>query len=516
MSDEVKTKLSNAQRMLILFEGFRDAYGTYDAMIANEEKGGKLEIKASASTIRRLVNEELWNYHLNGERPLGIIPINRDNDCYWGVIDIDQYGVDHAALFDACEKNDLPLVICRSKSGGAHLFLFMREPIAAAVIQQKLKEIAALLGYGNSEIFPKQRIVDVARGDLGSWLNMPYFDAENTSRYGYKKGGMAMDLGEFLYYAEARRQGPEFMSKTMKGKPKTDPDWGDAPPCLQHLIGTGFPEGMRNKGLFALATFAKKKYGTNWIEHLERWNRDHFQPPLPASEVMEIIKGQEKKDYFYTCKDQPLVAHCNSSLCRTRKFGVGGEDDYPMISGLSVLDTNPPLWFLDVDDKRLELSTDELQNFKSFHKVCMERLTKCYKMMKQDAWITIVGEAMRNATRIDAPPEVGNDGQFFELLSEFLTDRYIAEQKDEILLGKPWLDQESDLYWFRLKDLQKHMDMSNFKLFSRGQMTTRLRHVGGEAGFFNLKGKGTNVWSVPNRFTATPTPETKEFEKEPI
>ena len=49
-----------------------------------------------------------------------------------------------------------PLVTFRSKSGGAHLFLFAKEFIPASLMQSKLKAMADALGYAGSEIFPKQ------------------------------------------------------------------------------------------------------------------------------------------------------------------------------------------------------------------------------------------------------------------------------------------------------------------------------------------------------------------------
>ena len=43
----------------------------------------------------------LWQKHLGGTDSLGIIPINDDNQCRWGCIDIDSYaGFDHKQLID--------------------------------------------------------------------------------------------------------------------------------------------------------------------------------------------------------------------------------------------------------------------------------------------------------------------------------------------------------------------------------------------------------------------------------
>ena len=48
---------------------------------------------------REPVTDELWQKHLQGRDSLGIIPINDDNQCKWGCIDIDSYaGFDHKKL----------------------------------------------------------------------------------------------------------------------------------------------------------------------------------------------------------------------------------------------------------------------------------------------------------------------------------------------------------------------------------------------------------------------------------
>jgi hypothetical protein len=71
--------------------------------------------------------------------------------------------LDHAGLVKKIKSLELPLVVCRSKSGGAHVFLFTKEPIAAARMQEYLKASAALLGEAGREIF---------RNKLRFWLTV--------------------------------------------------------------------------------------------------------------------------------------------------------------------------------------------------------------------------------------------------------------------------------------------------------------------------------------------------------
>ena len=106
-----------------IFTGLERAHGvTY--VDKKGEDGQK--IKGKSFVTREYVTDDMWLYHLQGREPsLGIIPINDDNKCKWGCIDIDSYaGFDHKKLINKIKELNLPLLVFRSKSGGAHVFLF--------------------------------------------------------------------------------------------------------------------------------------------------------------------------------------------------------------------------------------------------------------------------------------------------------------------------------------------------------------------------------------------------------
>lgn len=505
----------NIQRLMALLGGFQAAHGTYESETKNEGKQ-KLEIKASARTVREPVTRSLWERHLAGRYHLGVIPVREDGTCSWGVIDIDKYSVSHTEVVELLRQRSLPLLVVRTKSGGAHLYMFLRRPTPAAQVISKLREVAASIGHGDAEVFPKQSQVLVEKGDLGSWLNMPYFGGDTSDRHGVKPGGMGMTVGEFIHAAEAVAVS-DVTVVTVRVRKQPGDMMTEGPPCLQYLSGAGFPEGTRNSGLLALGVFAKKKYPDTWEQVVEEMNRQYMQPPLPAEEVAIVLKSLRKKEYNYRCRDQPLASHCNSALCRTRRFGVGGEDDFPSISGLSVLATDPPLWFLDIDGVRIEVSTDDLQNYRKFHKVCMERLMKCFQAMGQAAWLKVLQEVMQGAVKIDAPREVGTSGQFMELLDEYLTNRSRGRTREDLLSGRPWEDEEARRHYFRLRDLQFYLEKHGFKNYSRGQIATRIRDAGGDSDFLNIRGNGRNVWWLPSSaVTQQPVVATPEVREAPL
>lgn len=481
-------------------------------MQRNPNKGGKLEIKKTARTVREPVTRDLWEAHLRGEYFLGIIPINEEGLSVFGCIDVDRYDINLGETTAALRKRKIPMIVCRSKSGGAHVYMFLREPVEASELRATLRQIAASMGWGDCEIYPKQNQILSDRGDLGNWLNMPYQSMDKPDRYGVKETQAAMTIGEFLDLAESMRVD---LHSGVKVEEPQDESLDDGPPCLQHLAAMGFPEGTRNNGLFGVGTFCKKKFGARWKEMLEKYNRDYMKPPLPAEEVMEIMKNLDKKEYQYKCKDQPLASYCNAALCRTRKFGVGGAGHYPVISGLSKLDTDPAIWFLDIEDKRIELSTKQLRDYREFQLVCMEQLTVMYMPMKMETWQEMVGSAMDSALIIEAAPEMGVYGHFMELLEDFCMDRHRGERKEDLWLGKPWHDEETNRHYFRLRDLSTYLEREGFKHWGRNTLGQRVEELGGKE-FFNVKGRGVNVFWVSGDFERRPDVDLPKSRKDPI
>lgn len=517
-------ELSHAERMMNLFRGFADAHGTHGVTDRNSSKGGKLEIKKTARTIREPVTVDLWLEHLKGTRPLGIIPINEDNECVWGCIDVDRYDIDHVEAVKKLRSMNLPVVCCRTKSGGLHAFLFLKSPVPAEELRAVLSNIAASMGWGDCEIFPKQNQVLLERGDLGNWLNMPYLGGNQTERFAMKETMTAYSLNEFLEYAEYKRVELEDIPKVIGGKSKSrkqnanhEPEptvpLADGPPCLQHLAQSGFPDGTRNNGLFALGIYAKKKYGEDWRRHLEEMNRDFMNPPLTSDEVLGVTRNLEKKEYNYSCRDQPLCSHCESAVCRGRKFGVGGIGQYPRISGLSKLESDPPLWFMDIEDQRIELNTTDLQDYRKFQHVCMERLTIFYMPLRADTWAAIVGDAMQNAVSIEASPDMSIMGHFRELLESFCMDRHRGERWEDIVQGRPFFDSETGKHWFRLRDLIAHLERDGFKFWGRNKVGQVVTDLGGRAGkkigggFVNLFWVDDELFNQIEELQLPPTPQ---------
>lgn len=528
-------------RFMILFRGFENAHGIYGApQQETKPTGVKWSIKTSARTIREPATRELFEKHLKGEYPLGIIPIMKDGTVLWASVDVDDYSLNPLHIVQRIEASSYPFVPVTSKSGGLHLFMFFEQPQSAVLAQTVLEHLAAKLGLAGAELFPKQTAILAERGDVGNWLCLPYlgttFDNKFSEQTGIKRTGARLTIEEFLNHAERAKVSTETLTKISQDITKTpvrtlhpekeqaDHPFMDGPPCLQHLADQGIQDGGRNSTLFMMALYYIRKYDISgdWRKHLEDVNRRLLKPPLDATEVASIIRSIEKKGaeegYKYTCKTQPMVSHCNSKLCRGRRYGIGSDEETPKLTGVTKLDTEPPLWFINIGDLRIEATTDQLQNYMKFHALCMEKGNVCYRAIKQPDWMIMVGDVMRNeVTVIDVPPDSGITGHFKELLEEYLVDRLIGDDEEDLLRGIPWRDTESNRIYFTLSPLQSFLEKQGFKHYNRSRIIQKLKELGATNLSLSLKGRDRTVWFVgSDKYGPPPSYETPPIPKTPI
>jgi hypothetical protein len=227
----------------------------------------------------------------------------------------------------------------------------------------------------------------------------------------------------------------------------------DGPPCLQFLIKNKISEGGRNNGLFNIGVYLRKAYPDSWESEILTYNMQYLEPPLPLNEVNIVAKQLEKKDYAYRCSDAPINAHCNKELCQTRKHGISAAIQGAAIANLRKYDSNPPVWFVDVNGEPLELDTDGLMNQTAFQKACMEQLNTMPRTVSKQAWETRIGGLMREMTAnesaiIDVAEDASTDGQFYDYLEVY-------------------------------------------------KIAQRLRDLGGESTLLKIKGRPVRVWKIP-------------------
>ncbi len=481
-----------------LFVGLQRAHGEYSVPDdAVPDAKGKLEGKAR--TVHTPLTAEVWARHLKGAQSfgLGVTPILEDATCLWGAIDVDVYPLDLPKLEALARSKGLPLVLCRTKSGGAHLYLFMASPAPAEIVRAKLMEWAVALGFPGVEVFPKQTSLASER-DYGNWINMPYQGGARTTRYALSPEGQALSPTEFLDLVSTRLITEEDLRAFELPPDENIGDFLDgAPPCLQTLAAGGVGN-WRNNFIFSVAVYLRKRFGNGWGEELAAYNERLVDPPLSASDLAQVVKSVGKKSYGYKCKDEPICGVCNKAVCLTREFGVGGSNDDPgvVFGPMVMLMTDPPTFIWDVDGARIEVDAEVLMNQTLFHKVVINKLRKWPTLVKGPAWQRIVRERLEVAEQVEVPKDATKEGQLGVHLQAFCTGRSRARAVDELLMGKPFADAERGRTFFRSSDFLAYLQQHRVANVSERSLYQWLKREGMEHHFFNLKGKGVNCWSV--------------------
>ena len=477
-----------------LFAGLDRAYGTYKVIAGEDQK-----IKGEARTHLGTVTDELWELHLSGKQGLGIIPITDDATCLWGAIDIDVYAsLDIVAIELKIESARLPLVLCKTKSGGLHLYIFLKKNTSAELVRSKLVRWAYFLGFPTAEVFPKQ-IKLASQDDVGNWLNMPYFNGNDTDRFCIKSK-KNLSVSEFLKYALEKRISKESLQELIL---TYDDLVIDAPPCIQHLSETKVQQGGRNNALFSYAVYAKKKWPDEWERRTDKFNMQFIDPPLKSRLTNAIINSHQKKDYFYKCEDIPINNICNKALCLNTPFGIGTKEDDPgvVMTELTKIDTNPPLWILVINDSRVQMeTTNQLLDQGRFRTLCVEALNLLPRKIKPDSWDDLIRVLLDGVIIIDTPDDAEEKGQLWILIENFLTNSSTrGNHQEELLNGKVW--QKDNLLYFRSFDLIHYLESNRIRgMKVITNIWNELRRKGAisdDSTRFKIKGKQVRCWALP-------------------
>lgn len=484
-----------AERFAAIFSGRVSAYGRM-FIDANNRK--------TVKTYGEPIPSDAFAKHLAGDGPfLGVIPIREDNTCFFAAIDIDDDGIDLFELEAKVVAHKLPLVVCRSKSGGAHLYLFLREAVEARIVVDALKKFRAVMGHEKNangspvEIFPKQTLL--ATGQTGNWINISYYDHEHTNRFAVT-GQRHVGLSEFFDLVVARSTNEAGLMEW------ADPALGpfrDGPPCLQQLHKQDFPEGTRNTGLLNVGLFYKISQPGTWEDALREYNHNR-ETPLEDGELRQIIRNLERHDYAYTCKIHPLEALCKKKECKKQHFGIGffakqkRLQALPELSGLVKIKTDPPRYRVAVNGTVLPCSLDQILMPRLFVRLVFEKLNLVVPPPKEHEWHDIVQALTDGLQEEDAPQDAGKVGLMLANFSDWLQTRHKSDSLDDVLLGKAASDPASGRVYFRGTDLINFLQKRNLRDYDANLLYTTLTDLEKLTVEVRvLKGAKTALWSVP-------------------
>ena len=480
--------MTDASRLMKVFSGLDRAYGQFT--------------NNRARTVREPLKLEHYEKHLTGKAGLGVVPIRDNNTCRFAAIDIDVDNIDHVELEKKVTLKKAPFIVCRSKSGGAHLYTFYSEPgIVASIVRQNMSSWAAILGLGNSEVFPKQNSLNKKTQDVGNWINLPYFNVSDTKRYAVINGKVAT-FAEFVDAAEALAATAMVVG--------TSSDSRAEPPCLSWCMENKITTNHRNKVLFNFGVYLKRAHPEDWMERLEAINRSQCERPLSAREMLKITKSVDSKDYNYSCEDEVLKDHCNKLRCQQIKYGVGRLEVQMaemLIGSITKIATDPPYWMVEMNGVMVSFTSEQLLDPMHVQRRWMEVHTDIPATIKRPDWLEIIRERLKDVETKSAPEDATKTGLLGDLFFEYM--KYATNSKDRktmVIRGLP-VKMEMDgknVTAFRSQDFLAFLKRKKYGFVTNPELWMALRTTGCRHKKIKVGASAIQVWYVENDTTDTP------------
>lgn len=451
-----------------IFVGRTDTYGTYALPKGQTAKRGR-KFLGQAKTVDGELTRNDYEAHLRGEVGLGIVPIvPKTNTVEWFAIDVDEYDMEgiHERMADKIKHLNLPLVVCKSKSGGAHLFCFLTKPIDAADAIKHAKEYLKKLGLKpQTEIFPKQ--ASVKEEDNGSWINLPYFN--DTRPCMGHDGKTELNLKEFLLYVETMEVHPADLDIRTQELEHRDDGGSKSPPCIDRMAEDGVEEGGRNDALTHYAIFAKKALPDEWQDAVMEFNQEHVSPPLKYGEVGTIVKNVERKDYQYFCTRAPMNGLCDKAACLKREFGIGSgspdnRDQFAIDSIRKIEIPDDPIYVVVVAGKPMRMDRNTMMTYRLFRAKYFDAFNQFPTAMKQEDWENMVNEIDMEIE--DAPEIISIGGQIRHHFQEW-TMRRVTFDESSVMEGYPVYDETNQQIFYRGSDFMSYLHRAGVRFASR-------------------------------------------------
>ena len=350
-------------------------------------------------------------------------------------------------------------------------FIFTKKFVTAKSMIEKLKNIAKAFGFVKYDLRPQQTKL-LNEDDVGSWLNMPYFNGEETDRYALYDG-KALSLKHFIEWVGkfSVNSLDDIKLDFIKKENKSNEILPGGPPCLQDLLSQGaLAEGGRNNGLFNIGVYLRKRYPEDWQEKLEEYNDEYIDPPLKPREFTTVLNSLDKKSYNYKCKDSPINSVCNKTKCLTCEYGISDDGTMPVLNSITKILTNPPQYFLTLNESKIgPLSSKQIYNFIDFKQVVFENLDMLLPKINDKLWTESVNDLMSRVIAVEAPKDSSNEGRLLDLLERFCTGSTSSSEVEDILRGKAIVSKTHTE--FRINDLMEFLDRHRFKEFKLNEIT---------------------------------------------
>ena len=497
-------------RFIKIFEGLDRAYGQFK----RNESRISVKVEGKPWVEHKPLQRQLWENHLMGIGvSLGVFPLTDKGTCKWGAIDIDIDGLDYEELLKKIRELKLPLIMFRSKSGRAHVYLFMKDFTSAEEIRLVMRKFASRLGLADKldRIYPMQ--TELGKKDTGSWLNLPYFNHEEGSRYAYKDDFDAASIEEFfeMHKKYAQESLDEYLVEEIKTTKKVKSTNLESLfiPCQNNCLkfnNNKVPTDIgRNDFLLHSFVWAKRaETQTKKIEEykhldakglLKHFNKNYLKEPLSEAEMEKTIFKSEDKEYKFLCKRPNIKKYCDASACVRHTCGISPEQAVELVEAKEALGnitehcSTPPIYYDSVDVKK----ADGME----YRRIRVEMEGSCFRHrdkyldkladagffahesiqnLKPTEFRKIMMERLRKRIYEKAEEEATPEYEFKTIMWDFLSKCTVSIIKSDLLDGACYYNEKTKEMDIRLPKLLSYL-RANRDPRSIRKLTFDLKHI---------------------------------------
>ncbi len=383
-----------------LFKSFQYAYNVCwpKASVEGQKTGADYKCVRDQYGLNNIRN------HLEGKTQLGLTPTMSNSKCFWGCIDVDIYSIDHVELAGDIKKWNLPLIVCHTKSSGAHLYTFFKNPVEAHIVRKTLKafckKLGLPLGVGKNkcEIFPKENTIKKDSG--GNPVNLPYFNS--NQRVAIDSEGSALSLKGFLDCTidiiALNEENPLL--------PTEEDLKSEIPPCLEFWQNKNIPDGSRNELMFNFGVYFQKLKPDTWEDVLFEFNTANVEPQLSVREIATLISSIKKNNYSYKC--DLVLEWCDKNRCLQSTYGKRGINSEGNSSfsftRIQKITSEPVTYLLHINGAEVPIiGAANLMKYNTVRSKIVEHLDFIPPALKDMEWQAILNDKLSRLEVLEIP-----------------------------------------------------------------------------------------------------------------
>jgi hypothetical protein len=506
------------RKFIEYFSGLQRNYGFADlSEMMIDPQTGKNQPKKYGWTHRQITDQDYID-HLNGKKSIGIQPCNDEGMARFGAIDIDSKDYKDFSVkkyLDIIKSYDLPLIPVKSKSGGLHLYLFLKEPVKTLIIKKFLESLLFTLKLPlRTEIYPKQtELGKDSEGKFidGNFINLPYYN--KAERISINFDGKEFTFEQFIKVIEANLKTASELEEFSLAHVKTvlqggPSEFDDGPPCLQMMTKNPLDDG-RDRWLYNYMVFAKKRYQDKWEEMVIDAPKKYF---LKDSNGLVVDDWGEKKvrdkirswkkdsTKGYTCTQEPIVNFCMKSECVKRKYGFLSDRKilFPKLSSLVKIKYPEPEYTFNVELPSGESKSVKAKNIKQI--VLQEEIRSIIAAaadfvppkVKSNEFQEVLDSLFPPKEELLPPKGTTPDEQLEEYLRDFVNG---PQAKSNASFKSGAVLVEGDHVYFKYQSFYNTLKNKDWRE-DKSKTAEKIIHIGG--------GKLKTKINVPKRFPKKP------------